>query len=97
MMDNVMVAGVGSGENLRCYKIGRKLDGNTGVANSDWDKNWSTLPYSFSWENQGGGIDIGTVQGKKKLLSLISDNHPGKNEGLYQVRDIDSDPKIVGR
>ena len=95
MIDNVIQAGGNSGQNQGYYKVGRKL-GADGKA-ATWDKNWLPLPCWFSWENQGGGIDIATVQDKKKIFSLIVDNPPGKNEGLYQVVDINFDPKIVGR
>ena len=97
MIDNVKVAGLGTGENLGCYKVGRKLDANGGVAKNNWDKNWFTLPYWFSWENQGGGIDVAPLQGQKTLFTLIVDNPPGKNKGFYQAVDIDTDPATVGR
>jgi galactose oxidase len=94
MIDNVIQAGDNGGQNQGYYKIGRKLDANGGIAT--WD-DWLPLPYWFSWENQGGGIDIATLQGEKKLFGLIADNPPGKNEGLYQVVSVDTSPAIVGR
>jgi galactose oxidase len=94
MIDNVIQAGDNGGQNQGYYKVGSKLDANGGVAK--WD-DWLPLPYWFSWENQGGGIDVAKLQGQKKLISLIVDNPPGKNEGLYQVVSADASPATVGR
>ena len=95
MIDNVIQAGLGSGENQGYYKFGRKLGVNGQVAR--WDDNWSSLPYWFTWENQGGGIDVAMLEGRKRLFTLLVDNPPGKNDGLYQVVDLDFDPAAVGR
>jgi galactose oxidase len=95
MIDNPAQAGVNGGQNQGFFKIGRNLGADGAVAN--WDASWSPLPYWFSWENQGGGIAIATLGGKRKLLSLMADNPPGQNVGLYQVLDFDFDPASVGQ
>jgi hypothetical protein len=95
MIDNVIQAGTNGGQNQGFIKIGRKLDADGAVAK--WDGNWLSLPYWFSWENQGGSIATAKLQGRSKLFSLIVDNPPGKNEGIYQVVDIARDPAVSGR
>jgi hypothetical protein len=82
MIDNVMVAGVGSGENLGCYKVGRNLDANGGVAN--WDKNWSTLPYWFTWENQGAASILRRCRVRKACSVSLSTTRRAKTRACIK-------------
>jgi hypothetical protein len=95
MTDNATQAGDNGGQNQGYFKVGRKLGADGTVAR--WDETWSPLPYWFSWENQGGGIAVADLQGKRKLLALLVDNPPGQNAGLYQVLDFAFDPAVSGR
>ena len=89
MIDNTVQAGNNGGQNQGFFKIGRKLGADGMVAN--WNATWSPLPFWFSWENQGGGIDVANLGAGRKLLSLMVDNPPGQNAGLYQVLDFSFD------
>ena len=95
MIDNTVQAGNNGGQNQGFFKIGRKLGADGMVAN--WNANWSPLPFWFSWENQGGGIDVANLGAGRKLLSLMVDNPPGQNAGLYQVLDFSFDPAATGQ
>jgi hypothetical protein len=95
MIDNAVQADNNGGQNQGYVRIGRKLGADGAVAG--WDESWSALPYWFSGENEGGGIAVADLQGRKRLLALMVDSPPGQNAGLYQVLDFAFDPAVTGR
>lgn len=82
------------GQNQAFYRVG-KLQADGTIA-GDWG-NWRGIPNWFGWENQGGGIAVTQIGGKHKLVTLMVDNPPGLNAGLYQVLDLDPDPTTQGK
>ncbi|PSB26698.1 galactose oxidase-like domain-containing protein [Stenomitos frigidus] len=82
------------GQNQAFYRIGSGINANGTVA--DWS-NWLGVPNWFSWENQGGGIAATKLNGKHKLFTFMVDNPPNKNEGFYEVLDLEHDPTIQGK
>lgn len=58
---------------------------------------WIGVPGWFSWENQGGGLAVSNLGGRRKLFVLNIDNPPQQNAGLYEVLDLDHDPAREGR
>jgi hypothetical protein len=82
-------------QNQGFFRIGRKL-GADGLPAQGWG-DWHGVPHWFSWENQGGGIAVGTLNGAPKLFVLMVDNPPGQNGGYYQVLDLKFDPIEYGR
>lgn len=82
------------GQNQAFYRIG-KLQANGAIV-GDWG-NWLGIPSWFGWENQGGGIAVAQSDGKHKLVTLMVDNPPNQNAGLYQVLDLDRDPAKQGK
>lgn len=83
------------GQNQAFYKVGKQIQGNGTIA-GDWS-NWRGIPNWFSWENQGGGIATTQLNNKHKMVTLMVDNPPGQNAGLYQVLDLDRDPTTQGK
>ncbi|MBW4469896.1 MAG: DUF1929 domain-containing protein [Stenomitos rutilans HA7619-LM2] len=83
------------GQNQAFYRVGKRLQANGAIA-GDWG-NWQGIPNWFGWENQGGGIAVTAIGGKHKLVTLMVDNPPGLNAGLYQVLDLDPDPTAQGK
>ena len=81
-------------QNQAFFRIGRNIDadGNT----NNWS-DWLGVPHWFSWENQGGGIAVATLNGKLKLFALLVDNPPPQNAGFYQILDLQHDPAQYGR
>jgi hypothetical protein len=84
-----------SGQNQALFRIGRGFDDNGGV--TEWGPDWLGVPNWFSWENQGGGIAVTTLDGTRKLFALNVDAPPGQNAGQYMVLDLDEDPAEYGR
>ncbi|PZV06945.1 MAG: hypothetical protein DCF22_22880 [Leptolyngbya sp.] len=82
------------GQNQAFYRIG-KLQANGAIV-GDWG-NWLGIPSWFGWENQGGGIAVAQSDGKHKLVTLMVDNPPNQNAGLYQILDLDRDPTKQGK
>ncbi len=58
---------------------------------------WMGVPGWFSWENQGGGLAVARLGGRRKMIVLNIDNPPQQNAGLYEVLDLDPDPSREGR
>ncbi len=81
------------GQNQAFYRVG-KMQAN-GAIDANWG-NWLGIPNWFGWENQGGGIAIAQNKGNQ-LVTLMVDNPPGQNAGLYQVLDLDRDPTKQGK
>jgi len=75
----------GPQQNRGVYRIGRDLD-NNGVVTGGWTP-WIEVPDWFSWENQGGGIDVADVSGSGRpdLVVLAVDNPPGRNQVFYRI------------
>ena len=48
---------------------------------------FTNVPDWFAWENAGGNIAIGDLDGdgRQDLVVLMVDDPPGKNRGLYRV------------
>ena len=65
--------------------IGRDLDAG-GVVTGGWTP-WIDVPDWFSWENQGGGIDVAdlTGTGRPDLVVVAVDNPPGRNQAFYRI------------
>jgi Galactose oxidase-like, Early set domain len=82
-------------QNQAFFRIGKGLDAN-GIAAQGWG-DWLGVPHWFSWENQGGGIAVATLNGAPKLLVLMVDNPPNNSSGQYQVLDLKHDPAEYGR
>jgi Domain of unknown function (DUF1929) len=83
------------GQNQAFYKIGKNINAN-GLVAGDWGP-WLGVPNWFSWENQGGGVALTTLGGKLKMLTLMVDNPPDQNAGLYEVIELEHDPTLQGR
>jgi Domain of unknown function (DUF1929)/FG-GAP-like repeat len=83
------------GQNQAFYKVGKNINAN-GVISDDWST-WLGVPNWFSWENQGGGIAVTTLGGKLKMLTLMVDNPPNQNAGLYEVVELEHDPIAEGQ
>jgi hypothetical protein len=81
-------------QNQGFFRIGRNLDADGNTA--DWS-DWLGVPHWFSWENQGAGIAVATLNGKPKLFVMMVDNPPPQNAGYYQVLDLQHDPAQYGR
>ena len=81
-------------QNQAFFRIGKNIDANGATA--DWS-DWFGVPHWFSWENEGGGIAVATLNGKLKLFAMMVDNPPQKNAGFYQVLDLQHDPVQYGR
>ncbi len=62
----------------------------------NWEP-WMGVPGWFSWENQGGGLAVANLGGRRKMIVLNIDNPPQQNAGLYEVFDLDPDPAREGR
>lgn len=82
------------GQNQAFFKRATRLQ-NTGNIDS-WGP-WMGVPGWFSWENQGGGLAVVSLDGRRKLLVLNIDNPPQQNAGLYEIFDLDPDPAHEGR
>jgi hypothetical protein len=80
-------------QNQAFYKIGSHLHVNGNVG--EWGP-WQGVPAWFSWENQGGGIAIATIQGKRYLTVFMVDNPVGQNAGYYRLLPLDADPARDG-
>jgi hypothetical protein len=83
------------GQNQAFYKIGKNINAN-GIISDDWSS-WLGVPSWFSWENQGGGIAVTTLGGKLRMLTLMVDNPPNQNAGLYEVVELEQDPGTQGQ
>ena len=83
------------GHNQAYFRIGRNLNADGAVAGG-WEP-WISVPDWFSWENQGSGIAIITIDGKKELILFIVDNPQGQNRGLYRLLDLRLDLKAWSR
>lgn len=82
------------GQNQAFYKIGKNLTIDGGV-NGGWGS-WLGVPGWTSWENQGAAITIVKNGDQPELLVAMIDNPPGENAGLYQILELQDDPKIRG-
>lgn len=58
---------------------------------------WLGVPDWLSWENQGGGLAVTRLGGRRALLTLNIDNPPQQNAASYQVIDLDPDPAREGQ
>ena len=83
------------GHNQAYFRIGRNLSADGAVAGG-WEP-WISVPDWFSWENQGSGIAIITIDGKKELILFIVDNPQGQNMGLYRLLDLRLDLQAWSR
>ena len=81
-------------QNQAFFRIGRNIDANG--ATNNWS-DWFGVPHWFSWENEGAGIAVTTLNGKLKLFAMMVDNPPQQNAGFYQVLDLQHDPAEYGR
>ncbi|MBE0529711.1 MAG: DUF1929 domain-containing protein [Rhodospirillales bacterium] len=82
------------GQNQGFYRIGRNI-GAGGIPAGGWGR-WLGVPNWFSWENQGGGIALSTLGGRRHLVAFMIDNPPAQNAGLYEVFQLDHDPAVEG-
>jgi len=78
----------GAQANRGVYRIGRDIAA-AGVVTGGWTP-WIDVPDWFSWENQGGGIDVADVadvsgSGRPDLVVLAVDNPPGRNQAFYRL------------
>jgi hypothetical protein len=82
------------GQNQAFYRIGKSLsvDGNPA---DGWGP-WLGVPNWFAWENQGGGIAVGQIETKQRLVAFMVDNPPQQNAGLYELVDLVHDPAREG-
>lgn len=78
------------GNNKAYYSVGWDLDVNGKV--SGWSP-WVDIPDWFSWENQGGGLALASLDGaaRPQLILLQVDNPPQQSQGYYRVRDLEVD------
>jgi hypothetical protein len=69
-----------------------------GTVPGEWSP-WLGVPGWFSWQNQGGGIAIGPLEGPHShdLIAFGIDNPIGQNSGLYRVVVLDSVPTTQGQ
>jgi len=85
------------GQNQGYYRVGRKLDTN-GAVTGGWG-NWTPIPDWFSFENQGGGVDVADLDGdgRPELIVFMIDSPPGQNQGKYRVgRKLDATGAVTG-
>src|SRR5512132_4228341 len=57
------------------------------------------VPDWFSWDNQGGGIAVGSLagDGTQDLVVLMVNNPDGQNQGLYRVgKMLDDTGQVTG-
>jgi hypothetical protein len=57
------------------------------------------IPDWFSWDNQGGGIAVGSLDGDgtQDLVVLMVNNPDGQNQGLYRVgKRLDDTGQVTG-
>jgi len=57
------------------------------------------VPDWFAWENQGGGVAVGSLSGDgtSDLVVFMVDNPPGQNQGLYRVgKNLDDSGAVTG-
>jgi len=83
-----------AGPNQAFFRIGTDLDGD-GVP-AQWGE-WLGVPGWFSWQNQGAGIAVATVDGARKLVAFAIDDPPEQNAGIYELVDLDPDPARDGQ
>lgn len=84
-------------QNQAFFKIAPKMAVN-GAVSGEWSP-WLGVPGWFSWQNQGGGIAIGPLEGPHShdLVAFGIDNPIGRNAGLYRVVVLDSVPATQGQ
>jgi hypothetical protein len=82
------------GQNQAFYRIGTDL-GDDGIPAGGWGR-WMGVPGWFSWDNDGGDIAVARLGGDRKLISLMVDDPPGANAGLYKTIELDPDPARDG-
>jgi hypothetical protein len=81
-------------QNQAFFRRARGLRTDGGV--SSWGP-WLGVPDWFSWENQGGGLAVARLAGRRVMIVLNIDNPPQQNAGLYQVIDLDADARRHGQ
>jgi len=81
-------------QNQAFFRIGKNID--AGGVTNNWS-DWLGVPHWFSWENEGGGIAVATLNGKPRLFAFMVDNPPQQNAAYYQVLDLVHDPAQYGR
>ncbi|NGZ98604.1 MAG: hypothetical protein CV089_21220, partial [Nitrospira sp. WS110] len=82
------------GQNQAFFKHAAQLQINGNV--TSWGP-WMGVPGWFSWENQGGGLAVANLGGRRKMIVLNIDSPPQQNAGFYEIFDLDSDPAREGR
>lgn len=82
------------GQNQAFFKRATQLQINGNV--TSWEP-WMGVPGWFSWENQGGGLAVANLGGRREMIVLNIDNPPQQNAGLYEIFDLDPDPAREGR
>ncbi|MDQ0850536.1 hypothetical protein QFZ65_002474 [Arthrobacter sp. B3I9] len=91
--DAPVIPGV-SGQNQAFFRFATGLDADG--TSQNWGQEWLGVPHWFSWNNQGGGAAIATLNGTKKLFALLIDAPEGQNGGYYQSMDLDMTPSLYG-
>ncbi|HEX5812915.1 MAG TPA: hypothetical protein VFY38_12470, partial [Pseudonocardia sp.] len=83
-----------TGLNQAFYRVGRDL-GDDAVVAGGWEP-WLGVPGWFSWENQGAGLAVTELDGRRRVLVFEIDAPPGQNSGAYTLLDLDLDPARHG-
>jgi hypothetical protein len=81
-------------QNQAFFKIGSHIHVNGNIG--EWGP-WQGVPAWFTSENQGGGIAVATVGGKRSLTVFMIDNPVGQNAGYYRLLPMDPDPARDGQ